>query len=69
MLEIWDLFVIWCLEFVILDTKLLDRTIFLQCGTDLAHRKPCIAGKEQVFNGGDGRIWIIGSNFLEVKKG
>jgi hypothetical protein len=27
--EIWNLFVIWCLEFVILATKLQDRAIYL----------------------------------------
>ena len=36
---IWDLFVIWCLEFVILDTKLQGRTTYLWPGL-----------KDQVFN-------------------
>ena len=55
-LNLWfvicDLFVIWCLEFVILDTKLHGRAIYLWlqlCGTGMAHWKSRFAGEDQVF--------------------
>ncbi len=37
---ICDLFVMWCLEFVILDTKLQNRTTLL-----------CSSPEDQIFNG------------------